>query len=87
MIAVTKLLKNMTGEKNTSGAPENRPIMVSAPGFLTFIRPIAQKSAYIGAAAILRSPNRVVCITSGMVIPPQSVIAAERIARKTKSLT
>ena len=77
----------MTGEKNTSGAPENRPIMVSAPGFLTFIRPIAQKSAYIGVAAMLRSPNRVVCITSGMVIPPQSVIAAERIARKTKSLT
>ena len=36
-------LKNITVEKKISGAPEKSPIIVRAPGFLTFISPIATK--------------------------------------------
>ena len=47
----------------------------------------AVNSAYIGAAAMFLSPNRVVCMTRGMVMPPHSVTAAARTARNTKSFT
>ena len=43
MIAETKLLKNIIVEKKISGAPEKSQIIVRAPGFLTFISPIATK--------------------------------------------